>query len=230
VLYLISSGADIAARNRNGSSLVHITCHKGLASLFQKLVNLPRTILRVLDLELQTELGIYPIHCAAENGHVDIARILISQSVNLNSRNHQNRTALHYAAINGHLDMIQLLVEHDAYVNARDDQGYTPLLCACAVGDLEVVTWFAENGGNLQSTTDVGNGALHLACKLGNSPLVKYLLGKGLDRTVTNNVGLTPVRCVPPRFVKLVEIIENWSYDTVCSPAPQPLPANHHST
>ena len=49
------------------------------------------------------------IHCAAQNGHVDVAEVLIQNSVDVNAVQENKYTALHDAAQNGHVDVAKVI-------------------------------------------------------------------------------------------------------------------------
>jgi ankyrin repeat protein len=48
---------------------------------------------------------------ASQNGHVDLARMLIEHGADMSTQTEDGSTALHLASLNGHLDLAQLLVD-----------------------------------------------------------------------------------------------------------------------
>ena len=62
------------------------------------------------------------LHCAAWNGHVEIAAFLISKGAEVDAENendHWGTTPLHAAAHAGHRPVVELLLAHGAKVNFR---------------------------------------------------------------------------------------------------------------
>lgn len=51
-----------------------------------------------------------PLHFAASQGHVEIAKLLIQYKCDINARDDVGRTALHYASAKGHADVVELLI------------------------------------------------------------------------------------------------------------------------
>ena len=72
-------------------------------------------------------LGTTALHVAAQQGHANIAEILVRGGVNREARTKLERTALHLAAQSGCLEIVDLLVTHGSDVNARDMLRMTPL-------------------------------------------------------------------------------------------------------
>lgn len=84
-------------------------------------------------------LGTTALHLAAQNGHAEIAEILLRGGVNRDARTKLERTALHLAAQVGSLEVVDLLLTHGADVNARDMLKMTPLHWAVERDHLYVV-------------------------------------------------------------------------------------------
>jgi ankyrin repeat protein len=58
-----------------------------------------------------------PLHIAAANGRIDIARTLFNANADANATTHQGSTPLDLAFEFGHQDMVHLLLQHTSYVN-----------------------------------------------------------------------------------------------------------------
>ncbi len=54
----------------------------------------------------------YPLHIAAEKGHLEIAEYLLSAGANISTNTRNDMTPLHLACKNGEVDMMNLLIKH----------------------------------------------------------------------------------------------------------------------
>ena len=75
-------------------------------------------------------------------GHTEVARYLLNEGSNVNSRDKGNRTPLHYAVLGNQIEMTKLLISKGAIVDAigylMDQNKSTPLHLAVRLGDSEV--------------------------------------------------------------------------------------------
>jgi len=59
----------------------------------------------------RTTVNRTPLHRAAENGRIDLTRLLIDKGADLNAQDNRQQTPLHCAAEKGHTDPARLLIE-----------------------------------------------------------------------------------------------------------------------
>ncbi|MDP9317065.1 MAG: ankyrin repeat domain-containing protein [Chloroflexota bacterium] len=71
-----------------------------------------------------------PLHIAAWQNRVKIARLLIAAGADLNARGLHGWTPLHYAAHHGSPTVAQVLINSGADINQKDEVGFTPLFKA----------------------------------------------------------------------------------------------------
>ena len=85
--------------------------------------------------------GRLPIHFAAEEGHVEVVRLLLKQrDVSPNLTDHQNETALFKAAKNGHEAVVQLLLDQeDVQPDIVTLEGWTALATAVLERHIRIV-------------------------------------------------------------------------------------------
>jgi hypothetical protein len=114
------------------------------------------------------------LHRAAEYGHLELVRLLISHGAEIERRDHSPvgpKTALHIAAHNGHVPIVEELLQNDANVTTRGEMG-GPLLNfvlwqkrSISEKDYKVIdlvlrrwgydihSWLMEMGGTIVSQT-----------------------------------------------------------------------------
>jgi ankyrin repeat protein len=182
---LLKHGADICARNATGTTPLHIICLCGASDL---LGLIPENFINCATYD-----GLSLLHCAADQGHIDICAYLIHvPGIIIASRDDAGMTPLHYACISGHIAIIQLLIEHGSYWNCRDDRGRTPLLLAARHGHAFLIDWLVARGANINSRDDAGAMALHHACVSGDLATVKKLMEHRMDINCRTKKGATP--------------------------------------
>eukprot|EP01041_Mallomonas_annulata_P001173 gene1173-2281_t len=211
-LFLIRKGADISLRNKLGDTTLHKMCSRGMLELITKIIELPRSVLRVLDLDVKTDKGVSLLHTVVEHGHRDVMLLLINQSVNVNPRDEENRIPLHYACIKGNYEIAEDLIKNGAFVKARDNQGNSPLLCACIARNLPLAKLLYKNGANVHADDAAGNNALHIVCQAGEIEMAKWLVGLNVNPSQCSNAGITATQYANVGgFSELFEWLLAWT-------------------
>lgn len=91
------------------------------------------------------------LHIAVQEGHQEIAQLLIEKGALVDLRDNSDLTPLHNAAWNGDLGMVKLLLDAGANITARDYSGATPLACAYSNNRTEIIQFIEAQ---LQSTNN----------------------------------------------------------------------------
>jgi ankyrin repeat protein len=133
--FLISAGANPHAINKDGNSILHLACERGMdKELFGRMLELGANPnqRRVSD-------GATPLHSAAESF----------------GPCYENNKVIEY---------MLLLLEKGADVNAKDNCGNTPLHIAChsiSRQKFDTVKFLLRNGSRVNETNDRGQTCLH---------------------------------------------------------------------
>uniref|UniRef100_A0A915KDU0 RING-type E3 ubiquitin transferase n=1 Tax=Romanomermis culicivorax TaxID=13658 RepID=A0A915KDU0_ROMCU len=116
------------------------------------------------------------LQAAAQNGHLDVVKLLIKQKANLELEDKDGDRAIHHAAFGDEPAIIEILAKSKVDLNARNKRKQTALHIAVNKGYLSVVKTLIESGSHcsLQKRDDV----------------IALLLTQGqADVTLTNNNG-----------------------------------------
>ena len=120
---------------RYGRTQLHHCASKGLTTSVKRLLSIRNINVNVKD----DWSGATPLHFAAENGHVEIARLLLQNGAELNAKNNYGSTSLHCAASQDNIDILHLLVENGADLEAQDNDGMRALHRAARYGHLPFI-------------------------------------------------------------------------------------------
>ena len=137
--------------------------------------------------------GKLSLHKAVRTKNIIEIKALLTEGVDLNSRDKLGETPLHVAAVMGYEGISTLLIEGGADVNARDKRGLTPLHAAAWMGHQEIVSLLLASGAEINAKSESGVAPLHTAALTGREKTVSLLIANGADIDVKNNDGMTPL-------------------------------------
>ena len=207
VKLLLEKGADIAAKENDGRTVLHTAVSKDREAVVKLLLE------KGADIAAGDNSGWMAIHYAAASGHEAMMRLLLDQGVDIEARSKIGYTALIVAAGGGHEAVVRLLIEKGADVGAKDSSGYSALhtvaemsgdrirwgvygtFQATTVGYEAVVRLLLEKGAELEGKSEVVKTPLLYAAGAGrgNEAVVKLLLEKGAELDVKDQNGQTPL-------------------------------------
>ena len=164
-------------------------------------------------------LGVYgdnprygtPLHKAAMDGQLVVARFLIDNGADLDSRDAYGRTPLHQAALKGHKSMAELLLAKGADPNAAispsansGSGGFTPLHLAAQNGYRNVCEALLAGKADLNARDINGITPLHLASDRSYSSVTELLLTRGANADARTSNGNTPLHSAASSGAKRV--------------------------
>jgi ankyrin repeat protein len=114
-------------------------------------------------------LDFSPLMWAAEEGNVEMIKLLLDKGADPNLTNRRGMCALLLAAKNGHIQCVGFLLERGAAVEC-ETQGVTPLHAAVAYGHFDIVRMLLEYGAK-----DNKGLALETASQLKNEEIMHLL-------------------------------------------------------
>jgi len=128
---------------------------------------------------------------AAQNGHAEVCRQLLTDGANVNQEAYAGNTALTEAAQNGHAEVCEILLNAGASVDYAIGYVSTALMLAAQEGHLEVCQLLVGHGANVNYVNDFGNTALMEAANWGHTNVCRQLLADGAYVNQINSFGNT---------------------------------------
>ncbi|POI32676.1 hypothetical protein CIB84_003572 [Bambusicola thoracicus] len=117
-----------------------------------------------------------------QDGHVEVARLLLDSGAQVNMPADSFESPLTLAACGGHVELAALLIERGANLEEVNDEGYTPLMEAAREGHEEMVALLLGQGANINAQTEeTQETALTLACCGGFLEVADFLIKAGAD-------------------------------------------------
>lgn len=134
-----------------------------------------------------------PLHTAAIQGNLEIARLLIEAGADIDGYDVDESTPLDVAALRQQSEIVALLLANGADANRRDKNGACPVSFAAFSGDMEIVRQLIAAGADLNYTSTNGTNLLHAACYRGLDELLDLIIERGGDVEKANFAGLNAV-------------------------------------
>ena len=157
-----------------------------------------RTRLELLSEEERGDYG-SPLGAAAAKGYEDIARLLLQNCVNVDSKDKFGRTPLFWAAANGREPVVRLLMKREwkhrrVNPNSEDKHGWSPLVVAIMRGHESVVPHLAR-ATESRAEWCMDQSPLMWAAEAGHIKIVQLLLDRrNVNADDDNNVGHTALQ------------------------------------
>ncbi|RLM99807.1 hypothetical protein C2845_PM06G33140 [Panicum miliaceum] len=131
--------------------------------------------------------GYTPLHNAAEFGHHEALRLLLSKGAPVDPINRRG-TPLHLAAAMDHDQAVKILLEHGADPNRVANHVLSPLMMACCGHSLKCMKLLVEAGADVNFKSPSGRPVLFQAVDDGITDIVKFLLEAGADPNIDDGI------------------------------------------
>uniref|UniRef100_A0ACD5ZTR9 Uncharacterized protein n=1 Tax=Avena sativa TaxID=4498 RepID=A0ACD5ZTR9_AVESA len=207
-------------KDAKGDTLLHFAARKGCLEIYRFLVEESRLdvnsvlkrgatpmyyativgnvqVMRYLvdhgsDPAIPDERGTTPLHNAAEEGHCEAVRLLLSKGVPVDPVDHQG-APLHLAIAKDRVEVVKVLLEHGADLNKVVNRVLSPLLMAIFGKSFKCLKLLIEAGADLNARGNSGPTPLTQAVDDGFTDYVKLLLEAGAYPNIPSEHGALPV-------------------------------------
>ena len=171
---LISTGADIEAKNGYRRTPLAVAAHAGHKEMVELLLAKGATI-ETKDIWYKT-----PLFHAAANGHADLVTFLIAKGADAKVKSNLGYTPLSLAAENGHAPTVKLLLDAGADVNTVGN-GRTPLGRTVSAGHIEAARLLVAAGADVNAEGSSHETPLMKAASGGHIEIARLLIAAGAE-------------------------------------------------
>lgn len=159
------------------------------------LLNILRTEFRYLILSTTFHNSKNGLIISVEEGHINVAEILLNFGIRIDYRDKSGKTALIHATILRNRDMVTFLLSRGADINIKVANN-SSLMYAISNQDIEMVKLLLENKADVDFENSNRITPLIKATKKWNIDILKLLLETGIDINFKNSSGVTPLMCI----------------------------------
>ncbi|XP_047238255.1 ankyrin repeat and death domain-containing protein 1A [Girardinichthys multiradiatus] len=110
----------------------------------------------------------------------------LGKSLNVNTKNVHNRTALHYAVAGKHKEATQFLLQRRVKVDQKDKYGMAAIHLAAWFGSLEMLKLLVQAGAEQKAENEEGLNIMHCAAIKNHTEIIGYIINdmqmKELDK------------------------------------------------
>lgn len=216
VKYLLTCGADVNARNRNGDTPLFIAIKENNRPTGELLLSYQADVFatntdnfsplrmaltaggEIQDWVLSSEIikatdgiGNTPLHYAAEWNLESAITTLLEKGAAVNVQNSNGETPLFNAVKSNNPSSVAILMKNGADWNIRDFLGNTALHACVRYDACEAAEMLIETGVDINAQNISGKTTLHEAAKAGRLDMVNLLLDNGADINAVDITGKT---------------------------------------
>jgi ankyrin repeat protein len=153
-------------------------------------------------------IGDIPLHWAAEDGYLDMVRLLIQSGADVNARQPAGWTALHFATKSDRVEVMRLLLQKGANIDARNGKGDAPIHIAAGFNVFLAIRFLLSVGVDVDTPNVDGDTPLAVAARNDSMRVGRFLIAAGADIHLKNKAGKTALeeaaRFGKTDFVKLL--------------------------
>ncbi|XP_065062546.1 serine/threonine-protein phosphatase 6 regulatory ankyrin repeat subunit A-like isoform X2 [Rhopilema esculentum] len=173
---LVDNGANVAEKNTDGQTVLHIACSVGDEATVKYLHSVKA------NPNIHDKLNRTPLHVATEGGHSSIIEILIDKyKADVNQRSKDGSTLIHLASKCGHPEVALFFVKRGVPLQMPNKEGAICLHEAAKQGHVSVVKSLLLKGASVNVMTKDFYTPLHTAVRHGKHLVVQVVLGFGAD-------------------------------------------------
>ena len=245
VTYFADNGIDIYLKTKNGRNCLHIAAANGHLNLCKTLIEKHRFKVNIADndgctalhhsarsgsyelvtyfvnmgsdIRLKTKTGLNCLHIGAENGHLNLCKMIVSNlKFDVNIADNEGYTALHHSARSDSYDLVTYFVHIGTDIYLKTKHGINCLHIAAFSGYLNLCKTLIDNNKfDVHIADNEGYAALHYSARTGSYELMKYFFDMGTDIYCKTKTGLNclHIAALSGHLSLCKTLIENHGFD-----------------
>ena len=172
--------------NDDGWTPLQLCSKNGTCGFFHSLVEMGS------DVFLKTNDGANCLHIAAENGNLDLCKMLLEKyDFDIHMKDDRGATPLHFCALSGNQELFNFFVRMGSDVFMKTNHSNTCLHIAAQENHFSICKGLLENYSfNVNMKNDKGATPLHFCAVNGNCELFLLFIKVGSDVYLTTNNGM----------------------------------------
>ena len=182
---LISHGASINTRDKEGQTPLHRGVHSGNETVVNSLIQAGASV------DAKDRFFRTPLDRAARRNDEAVAETLLCNGASLDIIDCEGRTPLFSAVEGSTVNMVNMMLDRGASMDVRDSDGRTPLFSAIEGSSVDIVNMMLDRGASMDVRDCVGQTPLFSAITHGSVDIVNMMLDKGASTDVRDHEGLT---------------------------------------
>ncbi|MCO5591396.1 hypothetical protein L7F22_045379 [Adiantum nelumboides] len=191
LVYELMCNSMLAGRNVFSSDLrvfcvMHFVARHGNAKVMKKILEQKN-----MDINLQDKFGLSAAMIAAQEGHMDVFKVLLLAGASMELKNRKGETALVLADECGKKDECERILLDSILENIFEEKNFNAFHLAARKGNCEVLAHLLKQGCPINSWNEEGYTALMISMKEGHVDACKLLLSQGADCYLANPKGDT---------------------------------------
>jgi len=185
IFILLSKGFDINCKSLfGGMTAFELAIDLGREKIVEIFLENDADLINSRDEDGNTVMHLVAGSLFAKNegrGHEKIMDMLLERKIDINSMNHDCKTAIDLAAELDNTNIVMKLLDCNIDINRMNSDGKTLYHEYAINGDYEVFEKILEKNTDINIKTSDGKTSLHLAAFHSNEGIVELLLEKGIE-------------------------------------------------
>ena len=142
--------------------------------------------INITDGSVSVNAGMTALMYASENGHTEIAILLVERGADVNAQDWYDTTALMTASRRGYTEIVRMLLDTGVHLEIKDESGDTALTYATSNNHTETARILLDNGANVKTLDGINQSVLFNVSS--NFPdLYQLLIDRGADVNVQDS-------------------------------------------